>query len=161
VYRKILYFTHVVPVRILVRPFTVYGARRVQHGPVFGGPESRQLLARHVRRQHFGPGGRLPKVLRARERVRPRVRRYRPRVTAGRVRCAAAVTVRVAHSCGAWLSGCAAMFWWNRARRRVSALLSAVRCVLHQRSRPHLRETNDEIKLCNNRSGVWYSRCKG
>jgi len=95
-------------VRILVRPFTVYGAGRVQHGPVFGGPEPRPLLARHVRRQHFGPGGRLPEVLRPRERVRPRVRRYGPRVAAGRVRRAAAVTVRVAHRCGAWLSGCAA-----------------------------------------------------
>jgi len=60
-----------------------------------------------VRRQHFGPGGgRLPEVLRPRERVRPRVRRYRPRVGAGRVRRAAAVTVRVAHRCGA--CGCPA-----------------------------------------------------
>lgn len=88
--------THLVPVRILVRPFARYGAGVVQHGPVLGGPQP--LAGGRVRRQHLGPGGRRPEVLRARERVRPRVRRYHLRV-AGSVR-AAAVAVGVAHGGG-------------------------------------------------------------
>lgn len=80
--------------RILVRTFARYGADVVKHGTVFGGP---QPLAGHVRRQHFGAGRGRPEVLRARERIRPRVRRYDGlRVAAvGRVR--AAVAVGVAH----------------------------------------------------------------
>lgn len=95
-----VYASHLVAMRILVRPFAVYGAGVVQHRAIFG---RSQPLAGHVRRQYFGAsgdGGRgcgpvgQPEVLRARERVRPRVRRDHLRV-AGRVR--AAVTVGVAH----------------------------------------------------------------
>lgn len=96
--------THVVSVmRIFVRTFGCYGADVVQHRTVFGGPQS---LAGHVRRQHFGTGCGRPEVLRARERIRPRVRRYGLHVAAvGRVR--AAVTVGVAHR-------------WTLSRRRTA-----------------------------------------
>lgn len=75
----------VATVRELVRSPAGDGAGVVQHRPVLRGPEP---LAGHVRWQHFGRGGRRPKVLRPRERVRPRVRRYHLRV-AGRIRVAA------------------------------------------------------------------------